>query len=133
MLNIHHICIQTTKYIKSLEFYKSVLGFKLLKEDRNFNNREYNTWLELNGFMIELQTPKDNERKKLSKEGIEGIKHFCLCSDKFHEDYENIRSIGNVKFKSKNGNDIYEVEGNKLFKIISPEGTIIEIRNSIKP
>ncbi|WP_454755344.1 hypothetical protein [Cetobacterium ceti] len=33
-------------------------------------------------------------------------------------------------FKLKDNEIIYNVEGGKLFKIISPEGSIIEIRNN---
>lgn len=35
------------------------------------------------------------------------------------------------KFKTKTDEDIYEVEGCKIFKIIAPEGTIIEFRDQL--
>jgi len=30
----------------------------------------------------------------------------------------------------KNGSEVYSVEGGKLFKVIAPEGTIIEVRDN---
>lgn len=62
-MRIHHICIQTNCYNESKMFYTDILGFKLIQETKNFHGREYNTWLDLNGFMIELQTGKDNLEK----------------------------------------------------------------------
>lgn len=58
-MKIHHICIQTNTYEESKKFYMDILGFELVKETPNFHERDYNTWLDLNGFMIELQTGKN--------------------------------------------------------------------------
>ena len=41
-----------------------------------------------------------------------------------------LKELGFNKFKHKNGEVIYNVFGNKLFKIIAPEGTEIEIRDN---
>jgi glyoxylase I family protein len=40
-----------------------------------------------------------------------------------------IKNLGFNIFNSKGGKDIYKVENGKLFKIVAPEGTIIEIRD----
>ena len=61
---IHHVCIQTENYTESLNFYKNILGFETIKETKNFHGREFNTWLKLGNFMIELQTPKNNDNFK---------------------------------------------------------------------
>ena len=37
-----------------------------------------------------------------------------------------LRDLGYTDFKLKNGQIVYEVEGEKLFKIKAPEGTEIE-------
>lgn len=78
-MKIHHICIQTNTYEESKKFYIDILGFKLVKETPNFHGRDYNTWLDLNGFMIELQTGK-NTLVQYNKES-EGIVHFALYED----------------------------------------------------
>ena len=44
--------------------------------------------------------------------------------------YERIKNLGYTDFKVKNGEIIYSVEGEKLFKIKAPEGTEIEIRDT---
>lgn len=45
-MRIHHVCIETTIYRESIEFYTKVLNFKLVKETPKFHGREYNSWLE---------------------------------------------------------------------------------------
>lgn len=129
-MNIHHICIQTNNYNDSIDFYTKLLNFEILDESKNFNNREYNTWLDLNGFMIELQTGKKSKKLNDVDNNSEGIVHFCLYSSEFNEDFNRLKNIENVNFKLKEGNKIYNVGSNKLFKLIAPEGTVIEIRDS---
>lgn len=129
-MRIHHICVQTNCYHESKMFYTNVLGFKLMQETKGFHGREYNTWLELNGFMIELQTGKET-LEKYNKEA-EGIVHFALYEDNLEEFIYKIKDLDIVKFKKKDGNIIYNVENSKLVKIIAPEGTIIEIRDNEK-
>lgn len=127
---INHICIQTNHYDESLRFYMEVFGFKMLNETPNFNNRAFNTWIELNGFMIELQTGKYNSSLSNFDDESEGIVHFCLYSKDFDADFDRINNNKSYKFKEKNGNQIYTVGNSRLFKLIAPEGTIIEVRDS---
>ena len=127
-MKIHHICIQTNCYEESKKFYLDVLGFELVKETINFHGRTYNTWLNLNGFMIELQTGKEHLARY--NQDAEGIVHFALYEENIEKFVSNIESMGNIEFKKKNGNIIYKVENSKLVKLIAPEGTIVEIRDS---
>ena len=48
----------------------------------------------------------------------------------YEKEYNRIKSLGYENFKIKNGQIVYEVEGEKLFKIKAPEGTEIEIRDT---
>ena len=57
-------------------------------------------------------------------------KKFKHIVDDVEEEYNRIKSLGYTNFKLKNGQIIYEVEGEKLFKIKAPEGTEIEIRDT---
>lgn len=128
-MNIHHICIQTNNYRESVDFYTKVLGFELKEETKDFHGRYYNSWLDLNGFMIELQTGKKPTQLNAADNESEGIAHFCLYSKTFDEDFNKIDANPLSTFKIKNGSKIYSVGENKLFKLIAPEGTIIEIRD----
>lgn len=130
MKTVHHICIQTKEYEKSLKFYTEILGFELIKETKNFHNRDFNTWLGLDSFMIELQTGKKDEGLNRYNRESEGIVHFSIYSDDIQEEYERLKKMGFSDFLSKNGNDIYKVENGYLFKIAAPEGTIVEIRDT---
>lgn len=129
-MKFHHICIQTTKYQESIHFYNKILGFNLIKESENFHSRKYNSWLEKNQMMIEIQTEKNNQELSKFNKNTEGIVHFCIIVDDVEVEYKKLKSKGFYNFKSKNGEDIYEVEGGKLLKIFAPEGTIIEIRDT---
>lgn len=127
--SIHHVCIQTEKYEESLKFYRNILGFNLISETPNFHTRKFNTWLELNGFMIELQTSKKGDELGKWSSLNEGIVHLCFLVDDVKKEYERIKKLGYNKFKIKNGNEIYKVEDSYLIKIKAPEGTEIEFRD----
>lgn len=127
---IHHVCIQTETYHESLKFYTNILGFDVVKETKNFHKRDFNTWLRLGSFMIELQTNKQGDKLKKWSSLNEGIVHLCFLVDDVLEEYDRIKKLGYTNFKIKNGEEIYNVEGGYLFKIKAPEGTEIEIRDS---
>ncbi|TCO69256.1 VOC family protein [Marinisporobacter balticus] len=126
---LHHVCIQTEKYEESLEFYTKILGFELVKETANFHKRDFNTWLRLGTFMIELQTGKKGDKLKNWSPLNEGIVHMCFLVDNVQEEFDRIKKLGYTTFKIKNGEIVYKVEDGYLFKIKAPEGTEIEIRD----
>lgn len=126
---MHHVCIQTENYNASLEFYTKILGFELVSETPNFHGRNFNTWLRLGEFMIELQIAKNGEKLNSWSSLNEGIVHMCFLVDNVQEEFERIKRLGYKSFKIKNGEIIYKVEDGYLFKIKAPEGTEIEIRD----
>ncbi|RDY24402.1 VOC family protein [Romboutsia maritimum] len=128
--SIHHVCIQTEKYEESIKFYKEILGFELVSETPNFHGREFNTWLKLCDFMIELQTAKKGDKLNNWSSLNEGIVHMCFLIEDVNEEYRRIKELGYNNFKTKNGKVIYDVEGGSLFKVKAPEGTEIEMRDS---
>lgn len=130
MRTLHHLCIQTDCYEASVDFYCRVLEFQVVKETPNFHDRFYNTWLKYGDLMIELQTNKVDETLKDYAYSNKGLAHFCFLVDDLEAEYERIKELGYHDFKSKNGEDIYIVEGGKLLKVVSPEGTIIELRDN---
>lgn len=127
---IHHVCIQTDCYKESLYFYTEILGFRIIKETANFHGRDYNTWLELNHFMIELQTPKTQETFEPYSKTANGIVHLCFRVDNIHKELQAILDKGYKSFKTKNNHRLYQVEDGYLFKVKAPEGTEIEFRDS---
>ncbi|WP_270941599.1 VOC family protein [Romboutsia lituseburensis] len=127
---MHHICIQTKKYQESVDFYTRILGFEIVSETPDFHTREYNTWLKLGNFMIELQTPKAGDNFNEWSSLNAGPVHMGFLVDNVEEEYQRIIDLGYNKFKVKNGEIVYKVEGESLFKIKAPEGTEIEIRDT---
>lgn len=126
----HHICIQTNTYEASKAFYMNLLGFELEKESPQFHGRDYNTWLKLGAFRIELQTPKDKGVFSSYDDKASGIMHFCLLVDSVAAVYQTLVEKGFKDFKLKNGEPLYHVEGGLLLKIKAPEGTIVEFRET---
>lgn len=127
---MHHVCIQTEKYEESLQFYTEILGFELVTETENFHKRDFNTWLRLGEFMIELQTGKKGDKLKNWSSLNKGIAHICFLVENVQEEFDRIKKLGYVKFKIKGGKELYKVEDGYLFKIKAPEGTEIEIRDT---
>lgn len=127
---IHHVCIQTEKYKESLDFYNKILGFEIINISENFHGRQYNTWLKLDNFMIELQTPKVGDNFNKWSNLNAGPVHMGFLVDNVEEEYKRIKNLAYTNFKVKNGEIVYEVKGEKLFKIKAPEGTEIEIRDT---
>lgn len=127
---LHHICIQTPCYAKSLEFYTRVLGFALLQETPGFHTRDYNTWLENEGLYLELQTPKAGHVSLLPEEEHLGLVHLCFCVPDLEATLRHLQDCGVTSFRPKNGEILYTaVSGGRLMKLTAPEGTVIEFRD----
>ncbi|MFW2488265.1 VOC family protein [Clostridium chromiireducens] len=127
--SMHHVCIQTSNYKESLEFYTKILEFEIVQETKDFHGRDFNTWLKLGEFMIELQTSKKEDTLIKWNKLNEGIVHMCFLVDNVNEEFNRIKSLGYDNFKLKNNEIIYQVEDSCLFKIKAPEGTEVEIRD----
>lgn len=128
---IHHVCVQTENYEESLDFYTRILGFEMINETPDFHGKAYNTWLKLNDFLIELQTPKKGEKFNKWSSRNAGPVHMAFMCDNVEEEYKRIRSLGYNDFKEKDGQFLYQVLGKTIFKINAPEGTQIEIRDTL--
>ena len=120
--------LEVASKVDKMKVYTLDEAVKLVKETTNFHGRDYNTWLDLNGFLIELQTGKEY-LEKYNKDS-EGIVHFALYEENIEEFVSKIKNLENIKFKKKQDDIIYQVENSKLVKLIAPEGTIVEIRDS---
>ena len=129
-MQLHHLCIQTDCYEDSLAFYRDALGMRVEKETENFHGRAFNTWLSGNGLYLELQTPKGGAAFAPCDAEAAGIQHMCFYTDDLDGFYERVRNLPRVRFREKNGAAIYCVEGGRLCKLVAPEGTIIEYRDS---
>lgn len=126
---MHHVCIQSSCYEQSKEFYTKILGFEVISETAGFHSRGYNTWLKLDDFMIELQTEKKDEVFTPWTKHGEGIVHMAFAVDGVVDKFNELKEKGCKNFKLKNGEELYVVEGTYLFKIKAPEGTEIEFRD----
>ena len=126
---VHHLCIQTNTYLETLKFYTEGLGFKLVQETPNFHGRNFNTWLQLGDFYIELQTGKHDELLSNGNTNSQGLVHFCLWVEDLQTEVSRLSELG-AEFLMKNNEFIYHVENGSLCKIKAPEGTIVELRSN---
>ena len=126
---MHHLCIQTNLYFETIEFYTKALGFEVVQESPNFQGRDYNSWLRLGDFYIELQTSKQGGTLTKVNLNSEGLVHFCIWVENLSLEVDRLQSM-NLNFIKKNEELIYHVENGELCKLIAPEGTIIELRNN---
>lgn len=126
---VHHLCIQTNSYLETIEFYTKALGFEIVQESPNFHGREYNTWLKLGTFYIELQTGKQGEMLSKANLNSEGLVHVCIWVEDLEYEVERLQRMS-ISFLHKNEEIIYHVGNGELCKLIAPEGTIIELRNN---
>lgn len=130
MKQIHHICIQTPDYAASKSFYEA-LGFELVQESPNFHTRDFNSWLKLSDFYIELQTAKADETLQDYSKHAAGPVHFALYVDDLKAEVARLEQLG-VTFLPKHGGNIYFVVDGHLSKLKAPEGTIIELRDTFE-
>lgn len=130
MKQIHHICIQTPDYAASKSFYET-LGFELVQESPNFHTRDFNSWLKLGDFYIELQTAKIDETLQDYSKHAAGPVHFALYVDDLKAEVARLEQLG-VTFLPKHGGNIYFVVDGHLSKLKAPEGTIIELRDTFE-
>lgn len=98
---LHHVCIQTDKYKESLDFYTNVLGFKVIRESKDFHTRDYNTWIKFGEFMIELQTAKSNDTLHKWSSSNAGPVHLGFLVDDVQKEYDRIKNLGYTDFKLK--------------------------------
>lgn len=126
---VHHLCIQSNRYAESVRFYTEGLGFILVQESPNFHGRDFNTWLQLGAFYIELQTGKTDEQLRDGTPNSQGLVHFCIWVENLAAEVIHLQELG-VEFLMKNDQRIYHVENGSLCKVRAPEGTIVELRDN---
>lgn len=125
----HHFGIHTASYDASLKFYCELLGFEQVKDDLYAPKRLHRTWLKRGPIMIELLSPKCNKPYKAFVNSNEGVAHLSFFVEDIESAYEDAKLFG-ATIRSRHGKDIYRIKGGKQLKIIAPEGTEIEIRDS---
>ncbi len=125
----HHFGIQTACYDASLKFYCDLLGFELIRDDLHAPKRLHRTWLKRGPIMIELLSPKCNKPYNAFSNKNEGVAHLSFLVADIEEAYEAAKTFG-ATIRSRHGKDIYRIKGGKQMKLIAPEGTEIEIRDT---
>ena len=107
------------------------MGWLRFSAPAYFLGRGYHSWLrEPGGFMIELQTAKAGGQFSPACKEAEGLAHLCFLVEDVEAEARRILAAGYDHFRCKNGQAVYEVLGSKLCKVVAPEGTIIELRDT---
>ena len=108
-----------------------MLDMEIIEETPDFHGRDFNTWIKNDCLCIELQTPKKEQQFDRIDDVHTGISHICFWVNDINHLYQELCKKGACSFIKHGANDIYEVNGGKLFKLMAPEGTIIEFRNKM--
>jgi methylmalonyl-CoA/ethylmalonyl-CoA epimerase len=96
-----HLCISVTNFAETVEWYKSVLGFKeevLWKVD-GYDNLELG-YLTLNGFRIEIVGDKTQPKTNVSPKDFaahfthQGFTHICFYVDDIDQTIELLAQKG---------------------------------------
>lgn len=127
--SFHHLCIHTASYEASLKFYTQLLGFELVKDDLYAPKRLHRAWLKRGSIQIELLSEKCNKKYGAYSNALEGISHLSFEVADIDTAFSQALEFG-AHFKPKHGKDIYRIKGGQQFKLIAPEGTEIEFRNT---
>lgn len=87
---VHHIAIICSDYKKSLDFYKNVLGLKVLSENYRVDRQSYKTDLALNdNYVIELFSFPDPP-KRLTNPEASGLRHLAFEVDNLDESIKEL-------------------------------------------
>lgn len=121
--NVHHIAIICSDYKKSVEFYKDILGLKVMSENYRADRKSYKTDLALNeDYVIELFS-FPNPPKRLTNPEATGLRHLAFAVD----DVEKaVKELDNLKVEHEDIRiDEYTSKRFVFFK--DPDGLPIEL------
>ena len=91
---VHHIAIICSDYERSLEFYKSALGFTVLAENYREESKSYKTDLALgNEYVIELFSFPSPPARPTSPEAA-GLRHLAFEVDDILAEAKELERLG---------------------------------------
>jgi methylmalonyl-CoA/ethylmalonyl-CoA epimerase len=96
-----HLCISVTNFAETVEWYKSILGFKeeILWKVEGYDNLELG-YLTLNGFRIEIVGDKTQPKTNISPKDFaehfnhQGFTHICFYVDDIDQTIEMLADKG---------------------------------------
>lgn len=120
---VHHIAIICSNYKKSLDFYKNVLGFKVLSENYRAERQSYKTDLALNGnYVIELFSFSDAP-KRLTNPEATGLRHLAFEVDNLDESVKELDRLNIIHENIR----IDEFTTKRFLFFKDPDGLPIEL------
>lgn len=131
------ICISDPE--KSVQFYRDVLGFKLVREIpwrgpgpsrvMDVGDSEFTTWLMTNGgYRLELihyARPKSPSLASTPKMNSLGLSHMTVGVDDAHKTMQELKARG-VKVLDHTLGSFMEGERDSMFLFEDPDGLLIE-------
>ena len=120
---VHHIAIICSDYKKSLDFYKNVLGFKVLSENYRAKRQSYKTDLALNDdYVIELFSFPDPPKRLTNPEST-GLRHLAFEVDNIDD---SIKELDRLDINHENIR-IDEFTSKRFVFFKDPDGLPIEL------
>lgn len=120
---VHHIAIICSDYKKSLDFYKNVLGFKVISENYRAERQSYKTDLSLNDdYVIELFSFPDPP-KRLTYPEATGLRHLAF---EVNDLDESVKELDRLNISHENIR-IDEFTSRRFLFFKDPDGLPIEL------
>lgn len=120
---VHHIAIICSDYKKSLEFYKNVVGIKVLSENYREDRQSYKTDLALKeDYIIELFSFPDPP-KRLTNPEAAGLRHLAFEVDNIDE---SVKVLDRLKINHEDIR-IDELTSKRFVFFKDPDGLPIEL------
>lgn len=120
---VHHIAIICSDYKKSLDFYTSVLGFKVISENFREKRQSYKTDLSFNDdYVVELFSFPNPPQRKTNPEAT-GLRHLAFEVNNIEESVKELDFL-NIKHESIR---IYEYTSKRFVFFKDPDGLPIEL------
>ena len=119
----HHIAIIVSDYLKSKDFYTSILGLEIIKETFRADRQSYKLDLALNGeYIIELFS-FENPPKRLTRPEAAGLRHLAFEVDDVGFIVQKLHSKNVIAEKIRTD----EVTGKQFTFIFDPDNLPIEL------
>ena len=120
---VHHIAIICSDYKKSLDFYKNVLGLKVLSENYRKERQSYKTDLALNDdYVIELFSFPDPPNRLTNPEAT-GLRHLAF---EVNDLDESVKEFDRLNITHENIR-IDEFTSRRFLFFKDPDGLPIEL------
>lgn len=126
-MKLHHIAVQTSDLPRSLHFYRSIFGGRVVKETHRFRKRLL-VFIEIGDALLELYSVRKGERLSEWREDFPGPVHLAFEVNNL-KDFLNVALGKGAQFHKDHPEPFVPVEGEgEIAYLCGPDNEEIEVR-----